>query len=347
MKRHLLVWAVIIVAFVGLLLYPSGSGSRPEIPQNSDELKSLLEKVGPIEAQEIMLRSGLPFTGQTHLLIHTVGDYVYRKFGPAGLPYCRDYFLSACYHGFILNTLGDSGLPGMAEVIEICKSNGPGVLPQCVHGAGHGFVAWHDYDLLKALLMCDELSGKDPDFPAFNCYDGVFMENLWGVHNGVPSEKRWIKEDDIYYPCNNPSIPEKYLRGCWSNQATLIYQRYKGDLRKTALACDAVEKLEYRDTCYNNFARQIHPLTEGKIAKVFSLCATATGKARQDECLLVNINAYWSVGDRELPFRICSATGELKEKCFKQLAGMIDYYYGAKPAEKEKYCAKIPSKCLE
>src|SRR3989344_5224235 len=44
-----------------------------------EELKKLLDRVGPIEAQEQMLASGLPFTGETHLLIHVVGDYIYNK----------------------------------------------------------------------------------------------------------------------------------------------------------------------------------------------------------------------------------------------------------------------------
>ncbi len=37
-------------------------------------LIQLLEKVGPIKAQEELYRSGVPFTGETHLLMHVVGD---------------------------------------------------------------------------------------------------------------------------------------------------------------------------------------------------------------------------------------------------------------------------------
>lgn len=327
--------------------------------EQQDVLLELLERVGPIEAQEEMLRSGLPFTGETHLLVHVIGDYVYDKYGLDGLQYCKDYFLSACYHGFILNTLGDHGLSGVAEVMERCKDAPPGVLSQCAHAAGHGFVAWHDYDLLKGAEMCDalgeELERRSPasSFSYFNCYDGVFMENVWGVHDGAPSEKRWVKTDDIYYPCNDPRIPEKYLGGCWSNQATLIYQHSKGDLKKTALACDAVENEEYRDICYNNWARQIHPITNGKKEKVFSLCSLATGKERQDQCVIDNMGAYLSVGDRDIPFEICESTaGELENRCFERLSGMINYYYKDKSGERELYCRKISSKihenkCLE
>ena len=40
----------------------------------------LIEKIGPEKAQEEFYHSGLPFNGQTHLLNHTVGDYLYKKY---------------------------------------------------------------------------------------------------------------------------------------------------------------------------------------------------------------------------------------------------------------------------
>ncbi len=333
MFRRYFLLALIILGLLALALKTPAPSEIAKIKnlkttqEQAVELTKLLERVGPVEAQEQMLRSGLPFTGQTHLLIHTIGDYIYDKFGPSGLPYCKDYFLSACYHAFILNTLGDHGIQGMAETMASCNAAAPGVAPQCAHGAGHGFVAWHDYDLIKAAKMCDELGEQTENFGYFNCYDGVFMENFWGVHEGKPSEKRWVKDDDIYYPCNDPRIPEKYLKGCWANQATLIYQHFKGDLKKTAETCDSVLNEEYRDTCYDNLSRQIHPLTNGDAGKVFSLCKFATGKDREDECVLTNMSAYFSVGDKILPQKICNtAEAGLKDKCFERLNRMIKYH---------------------
>lgn len=355
--RNFVILAIILTG-LGFLFFSANTGkssSASEIGKiriltNTEaqavELRKLLERVGPVEAQEEMLSSGLPFTGQTHLLVHEVGNYIYDQYGPEGLPYCRDYFLSACYHGFILNTLGDYGMSGVAETMKICNEAPPRVSAQCAHAAGHGFVAWHDYNLVKALYMCDELGAK-VDSPAgefghFNCYDGVFMENFWGIHGGVPSEKRWVSETDIYYPCTDERIPEKYLGGCWANQATSIYQYYKGDLKKTAQACDAVTNEEYRDMCYNNFARQIHPLTEDKVEKAISLCSTATGMERQNECIITNMSSSWSVGARKMPFDLCQILkGEVRNPCFERLITLIDHYYEEKPAEKEFYCDKI------
>lgn len=358
----------LIIATLALLSYlvPSSfNSSRPVSPkksleiekilslattkQQAVELESLMKRVGPAQAQEELLRSGLPFTGETHLLVHTVGNFIYDKYGKEGLSYCKDYFLSACYHAVILNTLGDHGMEGVVDALAICDEAGGGiVMSQCSHGAGHGFVAWHDYDLLKALDMCDEMAqnyasttSKTANFPYFNCYDGVFMENVWGVHSGAPSPKRWIKENDPLYPCNDPRIPEKYLGGCWSNQATLAYQLYKGDLKKTAALCDSVENASYKETCYNNFARQIHPMTQGSVAKVHGLCSYATGENWQNYCVLTNMGAYWSVGDRDIPYKICeSVAGATQTECYKRIVSMINVY-SRTPEEKKGLCAKI------
>lgn len=347
---------VVLLADITLVVLDANKVATPEIAniknlkttqKQGEELKKLLDRVGPIEAQEQMLESGLPFTGETHLLIHVIGDYIYNKYGLDGLPMCRDYFLSACYHGFIINTLGDHGLQGLADTMTKCNTAGPGVISQCAHGAGHGFVAWHDYDLIKALTMCDELGIKAGNFPYSNCYDGVFMENIWGVHSGKPSEKRWVKPDEIYYPCTDKRIPEKYLNGCWSNQATLIYQYLGGDLKKTAEACDKVGNEIYKNTCYDNFSRQIHPLTLGKREEMFSLCANATGKDRQDNCVLINMAAAWSVGDHVMPFELCALADEpLKSRCFDRLIGLINYY-ARTSEEKGAYCDKISGKTYQ
>ncbi len=346
-SREWIAFTAIIVCLVAVAHFTPSNLDQPVLPvgqapeienilnlrtseERSAELVKLLERVGPERAQEEMLHSGLPFTGETHLLVHTIGNFIYDQYGKDGLALCKDYFLSACYHAVILNTLGDNGLDGVAEAMALCReAGGSTVAAQCAHGAGHGFVAWHDYDLVKALEMCDELGSagelRSPasQFPSFNCYDGVFMENVWGVHEGTPSPKRWVKESELYYPCTDPRIPEKYLKGCWSNQATLIYQHFKGDLRKTALACDAVENAEYRETCYNNFSRQIHPMTQGSIEKVKSLCENATGEEWRDYCILTNMTSYWSVGDHELPGKLCASLEEpLKTTCFTRLENL-------------------------
>src|SRR3989344_9098905 len=302
----------------------------------------LIERVGPEQAQEDLLRSGLPFDGQTHLLNHTVGDYLYLKYGVAGLSQCKDYFLSSCYHGFILHAIADGGMNKVAEVFASCYKEGSTVYIQCTHAIGHGFLANAGYkNLTQALKICDEAISTIPNFPAFNCYDGVFMENIWAVHDGKPSPDRWIKEDDMEYPCNDKRIDAKYLFGCWSNQPSLVFQLSGGDIKKVADVCSKIKNSGYQETCFNGLARQIHPLTSGEVGKTFELCGLMPSLKWNNYCVFVNATSSYSVGDRTTPFAMCAnINGNEKQDCYNQLFSIMRSY--AKPGEDiKKLCSKV------
>jgi len=306
-------------------------------------LLDLMEEVGPEEAQELLLKSGLPFTGESHFLVHVVGNYVYEQYGLSGLPACEPYFLSACYHGFIIRAIEDLKEEGVRDAIRSCEEKGIPTRDQCVHAVGHGALAWHDYDLLKALDMCDTVGSDLEDFPYISCYDGVFMENLWGVHEGGPSPDRWIKYDDPTYPCNDPRIDEKYLGGCWLNQASVAYEIYKGDLKKTANVCEAVENQYHKKTCYNNVARQIHPLTEGVTGKAIDICTESVPNDQRDECLITIATAAYSVGDKDrMPFEICEfLKNDSKSSCYDSIFYQIRLDFQNDINSAEKTCGNI------
>lgn len=353
--RKLLIIGIVSVLLIfsyqiGLQKKNSSDGSEiaqikatPNLDNQVKLYKELILRVGPEQAQDDLFHSGLPFTGQTHLLNHTVGDYLYEKYGPGGLIYCKDYFLSSCHHGFILNAIADGGMPEVAKTFEECRKQGPAVSSQCAHGIGHGFLANLGYkNLTEALKTCDEATNTMPGFPAFNCYDGVFMENIWAVHEGKPSPDRWVKQDDPVYPCNDERIDDKYIIACWSNQPALAYQLFKGDIKKVAVdVCNKVEKVEFQEMCFNGLARQIHPLTIGKSSTTFELCGLMPSLKWNNYCVSVNAGAGYAVGDRDLPFEICANIPESgKQDCYNRVFSNIRAY--AKPNEDiENLCSKV------
>jgi hypothetical protein len=228
-------------------------------------------------------------------------------------------------------------------MVEKCKEAGPLVFSQCSHAAGHGFLAWQDYQVLKALPYCDKLHEYDKDIPEFNCHDGVFMENVFGVHDGKPSPNRMIKKDDPYYPCN--AVPSKYVPGCYADQATVMYEIFGGDFRKIAQACDGVKDENNKRICYDNLARQIHPVTAGDSAKAIELCKSATG-IWQDQCLITIVNAEFSVGGKRSPvsYAMCPAvkdSGKITE-CYNVLLANISTY-GQTSAERRELCGLVKS----
>lgn len=302
------------------------SNSDPKIREKL--YTKLIERVGPVIAQEDLLKSGLPFDGQTHLLNHTVGDWIYDKYGTDGLIQCKDYFLSSCYHGFVIKAIAENGLSILDKVMSKCNSEGPTTATQCAHAIGHGLLAWEGYkNLPQALIRCDELINTSENFPVFNCQDGVFMENIWAVHeNGEPSPDRWIDKADPAYPCNSPEIATQYRKACWSNQPQLMYQFFTQDFEKIAAECEKLLDEDLKSTCYDSIARQIHPVANGSLETTFNLCKKMPGKWNE-ECLLSNVSASYSVGDRVVPFEICRLmTGKEHSNCMSRLINMILTY---------------------
>src|SRR5579864_7540808 len=58
----------------------AGIKNTRDIIKQVDLYKQLIERVGPIKAQDDLFTSGLPFDGETHLLNHTVGEWLYKKY---------------------------------------------------------------------------------------------------------------------------------------------------------------------------------------------------------------------------------------------------------------------------
>ncbi len=305
--------------------------------------RQLIERVGPTQAQEDLYHSGLPFDGQTHLINHSVGDWLYGKYGTKGLAYCKDYFLSSCYHGFLIRFIADKGIDDMGEVMKGCWQIGRATASQCAHGIGHGLLAWDGYkNLPEALADCDKVADLSSNFPIYNCYDGVFMENNWAVHNGEPSPDRWVKESDPTYPCYDERIAEKYRKGCWSNQPQVMYKIFGGDVTKVAKECENIKAKEYIDTCFDSLARQINPVAQGDIKKVFDLC-NKMPVGWKNPCVNSNVGAFFSVGDRELSFVLCQMIPESGVKgCYETLQQKINSYT-TNLEERTDLCKKVPA----
>lgn len=348
--------ALLVLALLVLILLPRPT-QEPSLDKQSEIVKikttnnldeqvrlytQLIKRVGPEKAQEELYHLGLPFDGQTHLLNHTIGDYLYDTYKTKGLTYCKDYFLSSCYHGFVIKAVADGGFNTLKEVMHNCFKKGSYVAVQCTHAIGHGFLAWEDYPHLpKALTDCDKLAKQIKDFPLYNCHDGVFMENIWAVHEGgKPSENRWIKDTDPTYPCNATEIEERYRNACWSNQPMRMYQMFGGDLGRIGQECLNLTNPSYQKTCFDGLARQIHPLTKASVSETFRLCSFMPGPWNYS-CVVSIVRAAFGVGDRKIPFELCDAIDQTqKTTCYRSLGEIISAYYPQKE-EKITFCNKI------
>ena len=367
-KKVLIFFGLVILGFVIYITFPfsnsvnsSALAQKPEskiqytpadVPELADILSSdqtkrlsagrkLVERVDVEKALEILEHSALPHTGEGHLVVHQIGFYAYKKYGLDSILKCKDYFLFACFHGAIIEAASNGGFEQIAKMTDRCKESSKRYF-QCVHAAGHSILAMWDYKLDKALATCDDLYEKETSFPEAltSCHNGAFMENLFGVHDwgtGREQKREWLS-NDMYFPCN--AFGEKYQKGCWLNQAARIYQKFNGDLVKTRETCERVGNWQYTIWCIDNIARQIHPLTNGDINQVFSMCATL-GDSWRENCIVVNAGSFFSVGDPDSAIAICKMmVSAAVFECFNNVIGQIATEPVDLPLKKD-LCAKI------
>ena len=330
----------------------AGGGSpQPEIsallsatdPGEQQKLiKALVSRIGPESAQDELVRSGLPFTGESHLVIHTVGALLYERLGTQGITHCRPYFLGACYHGFLIEAVSEHGPDVIPAIWFHCQEGGPATMNQCAHAAGHGLLAWSKRSIKAVLSTCDSISAHMDHFTPFNCYDGVFMENIWGLHHEHMGQhlEAAMNLDDT---CDDRSFEQRYVPACWGNQVSVLYKKFKGDLSKISRECESLPNDANKDACFNGLARQINPLTRGSADEAFRLCAEASSGQRYDNCLITNSEAAFSVGDEaKMPFEICSRIEEgFRAICYQRLSSLIAVYTGKNTERAERLCAII------
>jgi hypothetical protein len=112
-----------------------------------------------------------------HQRAHDLGRLSYEKFGAMAFSLSGHECHSGGYHGATEAFFRDQGTSRMAENVALICSNELNSFfrHQCVHGIGHGLMAWTSYELNDALEICKELSeGVDQR----SCYSGIFMENV-------------------------------------------------------------------------------------------------------------------------------------------------------------------------
>lgn len=345
----------VLAAFIFYQQKKSGekNAAAPDIPELAQILgtkvqeerllatRHLVERIGVEQALEILQHSSLPNTGEGHLAVHQIGFHAYKTYGVDAILHCKDYFLSACYHGAIIEAATDQGTDVIKKMTDRCRGFGPRFF-QCVHAAGHAINAIWNYDLPSALKTCDDLYDGDNQYPdtLTSCHNGAFMENLFGVHDwgtGQEQKRDWLSSDP-YFPCD--AMGEKYQKGCWLNQAARIYQMYNLDIQKTANLCDAIGNTQYTDWCLDNLYRQIHPLTESNLTKVTQLCGQL-GPQKQQNCIMVNAISYYSVGDKKLGIETCNLLSEPAANfCFIPIINYLAID-NLTPDEKRRLCAEV------
>ena len=145
---------------------------------------------------------------------------------------------------------------------------------QCVHGLGHGLMLHTGYDLPKSLRVCDDL---EEQFDQVSCTGGVFMEN---ANSSYGTTSRYLKSDDLIYPCNKVATRHKYY--CYLLVTSRILPAVGGSLERTAKVCRQSEP-DWVDECFESFGRDASGIAKQMGDKILPLCRIAG--ANEDDCI--------------------------------------------------------------
>ena len=284
-----------------------------------DEVRKLAELVGPKRAIELLNASSILKYGETHLLSHAIGEVAYKLYRQEALAECAEDYLNGCAHGLILSAISDVGYEGISGLVENCKKYPLFKYQMCLHAAGHSFLAATDYkDLNFALAKCEGLL-KSGDENLLFCYNGVFMENTIGEHNGIlPEAHPWLKRDDLLFPCNK--IERVYLSSCYLNQVNWWTRILFGNIEKMASICNSKVPAEFRNECANSLARVVSTLKKNDLGEIEKDCSYL-GDQLEPECIKAIALSAYSIGDESLPFILCRMIDNSngKESCYEEL----------------------------
>lgn len=248
---------------------------------------AFLEKYSAIDAlQDLKKRYGAGGGAKTfcHPLLHLIGEKAGREYGSVaeaykhGETFCR----SGYYHGVLEGLFGeDGGAQMLLELDSICaavqKDRPSYDYFSCVHGIGHGLMAYFRHDLFESLDGCSRLSGE---WEQTTCSGGVFMENVISNSEEMPS--RFLKKDDPLYPCTD--VAEQFKTQCYLMQTSHMIAIFDGDFAKTFAACR--ETGRYATTCFQSIGRDVSGWSYGSVPSALSLCGIGATLDERKNCLI-------------------------------------------------------------
>lgn len=242
-----------------------------------------------------------------HPVLHEIGKRAGVEYGSVAGAYAHGDTLcrSGYYHGVLEGLFTEEGGEKLLDQLDtICNAVGSGGYTynyySCVHGIGHGLMAFFDHDIFASLKGCRRLSGT---WEQSSCAGGVFMENVTSDSEEMPS--RFLKKDDPVYPCN--AVEEEFVTQCYLMQSSYMLKLFNGDFVKTFAACR--DTGVYAETCFQSIGRDVSAWSYGDIDTAIVLCGVGVSLDERKNCLLGATADYiLSYGEEEA--RSLCARGE-------------------------------------
>jgi hypothetical protein len=238
--------------------------------------------------------------------------------------------------------LQEKGTTNLAVTIDgVCQTFGTsfGVF-ECLHGVGHGILAYLNYDLPGTLKECGKLSSN---FETTSCYGGAFMENvLTGEGLGASSihTTTWVSKDP-HFPCNGIDQNYDVQYQCYQMQTSwmLWLNSYNFDGVKNE-CLKAPENMI--SVCFKSYGRDAAGNSLRDAQKIVPLCEKVPAGDNRNQCAIGAVNVivdFWGGKLDNQATVLCSLFKNDEQKaCYETLAWRLGDVFGGNTAKKTAVC---------
>jgi len=203
--------------------------------------------------------------GASHLLAHQLGHSVWSDAEDlhaalAQIPYyeyspTEIFRYGGVVHGifhsyFLFNTTDDVHQLIAESCASLASKQMQALLADCVHGIGHGLMAYTNNDLPQTLSLCEE------SLQPINCYQGAFMEHGLLYIPGYADETRLQELGEV---CDKLTLTQREACAQYAGWEAIVRDLVQKRSSQTATAlhaCDAYSD-ELRHGCIFIAARDL------------------------------------------------------------------------------------------
>ncbi len=312
-----------------------------EIFQNTNLLRAYVKKFG-LDQSIRQLHQLTALYGDCHQPAHLAGRFAYKVSSKKVFQSFQSECHSGGLHGAIEAYFMENGIENFSNDVDlICRPElNHFFYHQCIHGIGHGLMAWSNYELLDVLKYCDRLK-RNHD----SCWSGAFMENVVGGLGGHHAHGKSRQPDtkylsaDPHYPCK--ILEDKYKGTCYFYQTSRMMTLFRGDFSKIASACaETTESMQVY--CYESMGRDVGGVHRGDPQGAIKACSTVTSSPSRIHCLTGAVqDSFWDPSGQDQALHFCRLLTEEtgKDDCYTTIFSRAQQVLASKD-DLKRFCGK-------
>ena len=310
-----------------------------EIWSNDSALLAYIKKYGVKQTFTQLEKLEKNGVGDCHQTAHRAGRMSFDTYGTGVFKDCTLACHSGCFHGATEEYFKKYGSEDLEKNINtVCADTAGNSFynHQCLHGIGHGLLAWTNYELPEALKTCDLLTQGQG-----SCWTGAFMENIVAELAGSNKTDHVTKykSSDPHFPCT--IVEEKYKDSCYFLQTSRMMQMYGVDFKKIAGVC-AETPAAYRRSCFESMGRDISSAYRLTPARSINECNHAPQEYRIP-CLNGAVqDALWDISGMDTAIIFCKLLTDPNEKiaCYGTIIPRMREV-ARNQDDKNSFCGKV------